>query len=386
MLRFLTAGESHGQNLTVILEGLPAGLSLSSREINVDLARRQRGYGRGGRMQIERDQAQITAGVRRGETLGSPLALVIPNRDWENWQTLMAVEPVSPPRGEGRLTRPRPGHADLVGALKYGREDVRDILERASARETAARVAAGAVAKALLKALGAAVGSWVESIGPEAAAKLSGAPRTLARLAERSDVRCPQPAAASRMRRAIDRAAAAGDTLGGVFIVAAWGLAPGLGSHVHWDRKLSTRLAGALASIPAVKGVEIGMGFSAAAWPGSKVHDVITYRRGSFNRQTNHAGGLEGGMTTGEPLWLRVAMKPIATLRRPLRSVDLRTKKTLAAGYERSDVCAVPAAAVVGEAVLALELAKAYQEKFGGDSIREMAENLRAFQRAVAKR
>ncbi|MEW6516936.1 MAG: chorismate synthase [candidate division FCPU426 bacterium] len=386
MLRFLTAGESHGQGLTVVLEGLPAGLSLTARDISRDLARRQQGYGRGGRMQIERDQAQITAGVRLGETLGSPLALWIPNRDWANWQALMAVEPAAWPKGASRLTRPRPGHADLVGALKYGRTDMRDILERASARETAARVAAGAAAKALLKALGVTVGSWVERIGSEAAANLSGAPASLARRAERSDVRCPQPAAASRMRRAIDRAAAAGDTLGGVFAVSAWGAAPGVGSHVHWDRRLDARLAGALASIPAIKGVEFGEGFAAAARPGSQVHDVINYRRGGFGRKTNHAGGLEGGMTTGEPLLLRLAMKPIATLRKPLASVDLATKKSRAAGYERSDVCAVPAAAVVGEAVLALELAKAYQEKFGGDSVREMAENLRAYRRAVARR
>ncbi len=386
MLRFLTAGESHGQALTVILEGLPAGLPLTPRAINLELARRQRGYGRGGRMQIERDQVQITAGVRRGETLGSPLAMMIPNRDWVNWQALMAVEPAPWPRGASRLTRPRPGHADLVGALKYGRQDLRDILERASARETAARVAAGAVAKALLRAVGAAVGSWVERIGSAAVIRLTGAPRTLALQAERSDVRCPQPAAAGRMRRAIDRATAAGDTLGGIFTVAAWGVVPGLGSHAHWDRRLSTRLAGALASIPAVKGVEEGLGFGAAAWPGSRVHDVITYRQGRFARRTNHAGGLEGGMSTGEPVLLRAVMKPIATLRRPLKSVDLETKKSQTAGYERSDVCAVPAAAVVGEAMVALELARAYQEKFGGDSVRELAENLRAYRRALSKR
>jgi chorismate synthase len=386
MLRFLTAGESHGPQLTVILEGLPAGLPLAAERIDRELRRRQQGHGRGGRMAIESDRVRILSGVRFGQTLGSPVTLVIANRDWANWAERMASEGPAP-RGLELVTRPRPGHADLSGVLKYGRRDVRDILERASARETAARVAAGAVAKVLLGRLGIELGSWVERIGIVPAGKLDRTPKVLAAAAERSVVRCPNATAARSMRRAIDHARAAGDTLGGVFTVAAWGLPAGLGSHVHWDRRLDGQLAAALMSIPAIKGVEIGMGFAAAARSGSEVHDEIRWRRGSgFFRATNRAGGLEGGMTTGEPLLLRAAMKPIATLRRPLRSVELATKRSIAAGYERSDTCAVPAAAVVGEAVTALTLAQACQEKFGGDSLDEMRANWRHYLQALARR
>jgi chorismate synthase len=387
MLRFLTAGESHGPALSVILEGLPAGLPLAAADIDEQLQRRQQGYGRGGRMQIERDRAQITAGVRHGETLGSPLALTIVNRDWENWRVSLAAAGPAPKTGIVRLTRPRPGHADLAGALKYGRTDLRDILERASARETAARVAVGAVARILLGHLGVVLGSWVESIGAVRLPKISGVPVVLAKKAESSDVHCPDVKTSAAMRRAIDAAQTDGDTLGGIFVVSAWGLVPGIGSHVHWDRRLDARLAAALMSIPAIKGVETGPGFANAALPGSRVHDEIIRRPGfGYGRTSNAAGGLEGGMTTGEPLWLRAAMKPIATLKKPLRSVDMKTKKAQAAGYERSDVCAVPAAAVVGEAMTAWELACAYQEKFGGDSLPEMLTNFRNYRQGLKNR
>jgi chorismate synthase len=285
------------------------------------------------------------------------------------------------------LVRPRPGHADLVGVLKYNRHDIRDILERASARETAARVAAGACAKMMLETFGVTLGSWVESIGSVKIRYDQRSEREMMQAAEKSDVRCPDPAAAQKMHRAIDRVIADGDTLGGVFVVAALGLPPGLGSHVQWDRKLDMHLAGAMMSIPAIKGVAIGLGFETAGLPGSQVHDVITYRQGKgYGRKTNHAGGLEGGMTTGKPLLVKAAMKPIATLKQPLRSVDMETKKNLEAGYERSDHCAVPAAGVVGEAMVAMELVKAWQEKFGGDSLHETTANWKAYLRQVAKR
>jgi chorismate synthase len=373
--------------LSLIVEGLPAGLPLAAGDIDRQLQRRQSGYGRGGRMLIERDQVQITAGVRHGETLGSPLALTIINRDFENWRKSMAAEGPAPKDGVHRLTRPRPGHADLVGALKYDREDLRDILERASARETAARVAAGTVARLLLDQLGVALGSWVESIGAAVLAKSMGEPAVLSKRAEASDVHCPDPKTSAAMRRAIDAAGAAGDTLGGVFVVAAWGLVPGIGSHVQWDRRLDARLAAALMSIPAIKGVEAGSGFENARRPGSRVHDEIIRKRGlGYGRASNTAGGLEGGMTTGEPLWLRAAMKPIATLKKPLKSVDMKTKKTQAAGYERSDVCAVPAAAVVGEAMAAWVLAGGYLEKFGGDSLTELKANWRNYWQRIKAR
>jgi chorismate synthase len=359
-LRWLTAGESHGPELVVIVEGLPAGLTIDRAEIDRDLARRQQGYGRGGRMKIEADRAEIVAGVRGGETIGSPVALRIANKDHASWVGRMGADPFpSPPEP---LTRPRPGHADLAGGLKYDRRDLRDVLERASARETAARTGAGALARALLAACGARVSSRVISIGDES---IDGDEATFE----------------ARTHEAIHRASHAGDTLGGVFEVVADGLPPGLGSHVHWDRKLDGLLAQALMSIPAIKGVEIGLGFEAARRPGSEVHDPIEFDASArrFTRPTNGAGGLEGGITNGMPLVCRAAMKPISTLRRALPSVDIRTKEHVDAAFERSDVCAVPAAAVVGEAMVCLVLADALLDKTGGDSMVEVLANLASY-------
>lgn len=381
--RFVTAGESHGPALTALVEGLPSGLPLETAFIDHELRRRQGGYGRGGRMRIESDRAEILSGVRHGETLGSPLTLQIRNRDWENWTRVMSASPL--PEGEEdaemrRVFQPRPGHADLVGVMKYGRRDARDILERASARETAARVAAGAVAKRLLEELGVRIGSHVVSLGGIAAEPSADLPESLNDVADASPVRCLDPEAEERMIDAIDTAKRKGDTLGGVFEVVVRGLPAGLGSHVSWDRKLDGRLAGALMSIQAIKGVEIGLGFEAAARPGSRVHDEILsgpelHRAGGYGRGGNSAGGLEGGITTGAPLVLRGAMKPISTLMRPLRTVDLRTGEPAEAVRERSDVCALPAAGVVGEAMTALVLADAVLEKFGGDSLAELRRN-----------
>ncbi len=381
MLRSLTAGESHGAALLVVLEGLPAGLPLVAADIDRDLARRQQGYGRGGRMQIERDAAELLSGVRHGLTLGSPLSIQIINRDWANWQEQMDPAPSGTP-GDPPVTRPRPGHADLAGSAKYLHNDIRNVLERASARETAARVAAGAVARRLLAELGVSVGSRVVSIGAVVAPEAKPAPPLYER-AERCDVRCGDPAAAAAMRQAIDAAREAGDSLGGVFEVAAFGVPPGLGSHVQWDRKLDGRLAQALLSIQAIKAVEIGLGFAAAARPGSRVHDPISYEPNApgwrYRRPTNNAGGIEGGISNGEPIIGRAAMKPIATLYQPLPSVDIRTHAPFAAGVERSDICAVPAAAVVGEAALAWVLADAFLEKLGGDSMEEITFRHRAW-------
>jgi chorismate synthase len=374
--RFLTAGESHGEALTAIIEGMPAGLPLTEADIDADLARRQRGYGRGGRMKIERDQVHISAGVRWGVTLGSPITLSIQNRDWENWKHTMAVgEPAAgaPPK---TVTRPRPGHADLVGAMKYGHRDIRNVLERSSARETTARVAVAGVAKRLLGHFGITILSHVTEIGGVRIAELSLPWDEIARRAEESEVRCADPQAERAMVEAIDDAKAKGDTLGGVFEVVGLGCPVGLGSYVHWDRKLDGRLAMAFCSIHAIKGAEIGMGFEAARRPGSQVHDEIVFDAAAgFSRTSNSAGGLEGGVTNGQPLIVRAAMKPISTLRRPLRSVDLETKEAVEAVVERSDVCAVPAAGVVGEAMMALVLAEAFLEKFGGDSIDEIRRN-----------
>jgi len=390
---FVTAGESHGRGMLVILEGVPAGLPLSSLDVARELARRQRGYGRGGRMQIERDQGEFTAGVRLGETLGSPLSVWIPNRDHGNWKVAMAVDPQPGASDEElrRVTLPRPGHADLVGVLKYDRSDARDVLERSSARETSARVAAGAVARRLLEEFGIQIGSHVVSLGPVVAARPDPFPDALNEVADPSPVRCLDEDATRAMMTEIDAAAAAGDTLGGVFEVVAAGLPVGLGSHVSWDRRLDARLAGALMSIQAMKGVEIGLGFAAAALRGSAVHDEIERdpaRRlsGGFRRRRNHAGGLEGGTTTGEPLVVRVAMKPLSSLTRPLDSIDLRTGRKAEAVRERSDVCAVPAAGVVGEAMVALVLADAMREKFGGDSLGEMRVNYEAYIRRIEAR
>jgi chorismate synthase len=379
-LRLQTAGESHGPQLIALLEGIPAGLPLLAADIDPDLARRQRGYGRGARMKIEHDRAHITGGVRGGETLGGPIALVIENRDHPSWTGSMSAAPFASPPDP--LTRPRPGHADLAGGLKHDRKDLRDILERASARETAARVAAGAVCKKLLAAAaGADVFAHVVAIGPAAAHTDALSLADLRDRARASDLACADPCAEETMRAAIRDAAHQGDTLGGVFEVIATGLPPGLGSHVAWDRKLDGRIAQALMSIPAIKGVEIGPGFESARRLGSDVHDPIEYDEsaGLFTRPTNRAGGLEGGITNGMPVRARAAMKPISTLKRPLASVDIVTKRPFEAAFERSDVCAVPAASVVGEAMLAFVLADALLEKHGGDSLVELTRNLQGY-------
>jgi len=362
-VRFLTGGESHGPALTAIVEGLPAGLPLELAQVDAELRRRQAGYGRGGRMQIEQDHAEILGGWLRGQTTGAPLVLQIANRDWAN--------------GQGRdlpaVTVPRPGHADYAGAVKYGLDDARPILERASARETAARVAVGAAARALLAQFDIALGSYVEQIGAARAEIPDLALPALWALAEASDVRCPDAAGAGAMRAAVDAARAAKDSLGGIFVVGAVGLPVGLGSHVHWERRLDARLAAALMSVPAIKGVEIGSAFENAGRPGTAVHDeLFPGPDGRPTRQTNRAGGIEGGMSNGAPLIARAAMKPIPTTLTQRRSVDLRTGRPAMTEYQRSDVCAVPAAAVVGEAMVAWVLADALAEKLGGDSLAEM--------------
>jgi chorismate synthase len=393
---FRTAGESHGPGLVAVVEGVPAGLELeATRHIDVELRRRQGGYGRGGRMAIEEDRAEVLGGVRLGETLGGPIALVIRNRDWENWRTAMAIEPPAP-GGDADLRRvhlPRPGHADLVGVLKYHRTDARDILERASARETAARVAAGAIARRLLQAAGITIGSHIVRLGDVVARPPAAWPHDLNAAADASPLRTLDPDAEADMIAAIDAAREAGDTLGGVFEVVATGVTAGLGSYVSWDRRLDGRLAGALMSIPAMKGVEIGLGFEAATRPGSRVHDEIHYdpdwsirHTGGYKRPSNHAGGLEGGITTGAPVVARVAMKPLSSLMRPLASVDLRTKDPADAIRERSDVAALAAAGVVGEAMVAMVLADALLEKFGGDSMTELLRNLAGYQDDLERR
>lgn len=397
-LTFSTAGESHGKALVALVEGLPAGLPVSAEWVDRELVRRMQGYGRGARMKIERDHIEWLSGVRAGETLGTPVAMLIPNRDWANWEDVMAHEAAQP--GElrrRRVTRPRPGHADLVGVLKYDRVDARDILERASARETTARVAAGALARRLLDEFGVEVGSHVVSLGGIAAARPAELPVPLNDAADRSEVRILDPSVEAEIIRRIDAAKKAGDTLGGEVEVVARGVVVGLGSHVSWDRKLDGRLAGMLMSIPAVKAVEIGMGVEAARRPGSEVHDPIDGassapppepgdRRAGFRRRTNNAGGLEGGITTGEPLVIRVAMKPISTLMSPLPTVDLATGGPANAQSERSDVTAVPAMGVIAEALTALVLADAMLEKFGGDSLGEMRRNFDGYVAALGAR
>jgi len=352
MLRFLTAGESHGKGLVSILEGMVADLPLSADDINYELARRQQGYGRGGRMQIEKDEVEIISGVRFGKTLGSPISFIIWNKDWDNWKEIMAV---NGPTGQQAkpVTNLRPGHADLAGTIKYNQKDIRNILERASARETAARVAIGAIAKQFLKEFKIGIKSRVLEIGG---------------LTNEEEIKA-----------AIDRAQDIGDSLGGVFEVKAVNVPIGLGSHVHYDLRLSSKLAAAIMSIPAIKGFEIGMGFGCAKLPGSKVHDEIFYSDGKYSHKTNNAGGIEGGMTNGESVVVRAAMKPIATIKKPLKSVDLLTKKTVEAHVERADVCAVPAAAVIGEAMVAYEIASALLQKFGGDSLGETKSNYEVF-------
>lgn len=383
MLRYLNAGESHGKGLMAVLEGVPAGLSLTTETINRDLARRQGGYGRGGRMRIEKDQIEFYCGVRKGETLGSPLGLMIRNRDWDNWQDVMASEP-GPPSTERVVTRPRPGHADLVGAMKYGHRDIRNVLEKASARETAIRVAIGSVAKVLLAEFDVQVVSYTVRIGSVVAPRVDDYAAAFER-AEQSQVRCADAATSDNMIEHIRSAKHKGDSLGGVFEVVVTNPPVGLGSYAQWDRRLSARLAMAAMSIQAMKGVEIGMGFESAQRFGSEVHDDIypSEIRPGFERKTNNAGGVEGGMTNGQPVILRVAMKPIATLYQPKHSVDIRTKEPFEATVERSDVCTVPAAGVVGEAVIAYEMANAMLEKFSGDSLDEMKRNFAAYQEYV---
>lgn len=384
MLRFLTAGESHGPCLTTIVEGVPAGFAIDLGAVNRDLWRRQQGYGRGGRMAIEKDEAVFKSGVRFGRTLGSPVTMVVENRDWKNWQKKMSADPADRDP-KWTVTRPRPGHADLTGVLKYDLEDVRDVLERASARETTARVAVGALAKELLRPFGIRVLGWVAEIGGIAADHAGGDPEAIFAAAEGSRVRMADAAAEERIVAAIDAAKKQGDTLGGVVEVVAVGLPPGLGSHVHWDRKLDGRLAGALLSLQSAKGVEIGLGFEMARRPGSRVHDEIFWdeARREYVRRSNNAGGTEGGMSSGAPLVVRVAFKPLSTLMSPLHSVDVRSKQEALGTIERSDVCAIPAAAVIAETVVAFEIARAFFEKFGGDSAREIARNHDGYLRQV---
>ncbi len=385
MLRFLTAGESHGQALVTLIDGMPSGIPIKAEDINHELARRQKGYGRGGRMKIEQDKAQILTGIRAGKTIGSPIALKIDNKDWDNWKKIMDVaqEDVSSTKV---VHHPRPGHADLSGGIKYDQRDLRNILERASARETAARVAAGAVARRFLSEFGVEIVGHVVNLGGVEVAEGRPPLKKIARISEESELRCIDSKAENDMRVVIDRAKHHGDSLGGVIEILVEGLPVGLGSHTQWDRKLDGLLAQSLMSIQAIKGVEIGMGFQMAGLPGSEVHDEIYHApRKGFFRKTNRAGGLEGGMTNGEMLVLRAVMKPLSTLYRPLQSVHIDTKEVYQAAVERTDITAVPAAAVVGENAVAWTLAGAFLEKFGGDSLREIRRNYEGYQHQVAK-
>ena len=381
-LKFTTAGESHGPGLVAVVEGLPAGLEITPDDLDRDLARRQLGHGRGGRMKIESDRAQVWAGIRHGRTLGSPVALLIENRDHKNWAERMSPWPVEDQIDEVHL--PRPGHADLAGAMKFGHSDVRNVLERASARETAARVAAGGLAKAFLRPVGITVHSHVVQIGSEQAPPLEiTGPDDFAGVDE-SPVRCLDQGASVAMVAEIDRARKANESLGGVFEVWAFGVLPGLGSHISWDTRLDGRLAWALMSIHAMKGVEIGAGFDLAGRVGSQAHDEIFWsEEHGFVRDTNRAGGFEGGMTSGEPVVARVAMKPLPTLTKPLRSVDIESKRPAEALRERTDSCTVPAAGVVGEAMVALELARACREKFGGDAMADVLGAVSAYRERI---
>ncbi len=374
MIRFLTSGESHGPALTTIVDGFPAGLPVTAAYIDEQLKRRQGGYGRGGRMKIESDRVAILSGIRGGYTLGSPISLSIENRDWANWREIMDPGPGAL-LAERVVTRPRPGHADLPGAIKYGHRDMRNVLERSSARETAARVAAGSLARRLLEELGVRVVGLVTAIGQVQASPGELPPEQLAGMAAVSELYCPDSIAEKEMIKAIDKAKEDGDSLGGVFEIRVYGLPPGVGGFTQWDRRLDGRLAGALMGIQAIKGVEVGLGFKAAAMPGSRVHDDIFYsRERGYYRKDNGAGGIEGGMTNGETVVVRAAMKPIPTLYKPKQSVDIETKEVFVASVERSDVCAVPAACVVGEAAVAWEIAGACLEKFGGDTLAEIKE------------
>jgi|SRR5215471_2698242 len=382
MFRFTTAGESHGRALVAIVEGLPAGLPVNIDEINHELWRRQQGYGRGARMKIEQDRAEIFSGVRHGLTLGSPLALIIENKDWANWQDVMATdEREIAPEKSRRVKRPRPGHADLAGGLKYDVRDLRNVLERASARETTARVACGALAKQLLAAFGVKILSHVIQLGGIPAVPLELTFDQISAIPDNSLLNCADQGAEQKMIELIDKTKSEGDTLGGIFEVVARKVPPGLGSHTSWDQKLDGRLAQAIMSIHAVKAVAIGAGIEASSLPGSEVHDEILYNEENreFIRETNRAGGLEGGVTNGEELRIRGHLKPISTLRRALRSIDIDTKQEEKAAFERSDVTVVPAAGVIGEAMVALTLAAAMREKFGGDSLGEMKRNFEGY-------
>lgn len=388
-MRYLTAGESHGPQLTAIVEGVPAGLSITAEDINLDLSRRQKGHGRGRRMQIEKDEVQITSGIRHGKALGSPIALVVENNDWKHWTNIMGIEPLED--GEEKdikrqITRPRPGHADLNGAIKYGHRDIRNVLERSSARETTVRVAVGAVAKKLLAELGIKVAGHVVEIGSIKAEKTEySSIEELQRVTEESPVRCLDENAAVKMMQAIDDAKSNGDSIGGVVEVIVEGMPACVGSYVHYDRKLDSKIAAAIVSINAFKGVEFGIGFEAARRFGSEVHDEIIWSEETgYSRKTNRLGGLEGGMSTGMPIVVRGVMKPIPTLYKPLQSVDIETKEPFSASIERSDSCAVPAASVVAEAVVAWEIANAILEQFGSDrmdSIREHVQEMREYAR-----
>jgi chorismate synthase len=391
MMKYVTAGESHGPALVVIISGVPAGFALTSASINDDLRRRQSGYGRGGRMKIEHDEVRILSGLRFGKTLGSPVALEIENHDWKNWSKRMAQEGKAP-RDLVLEQSPRPGHADLMGALKIGTRDCRDVLERASARETATRVAAGAVAKAYLAHFGVEIGSYVTRIGdvllPEAEVKRKRGVFSSSKI-EASAVRCPDEQTSARMTAAIDAAREAGESLGGWFTVTVTGLVPGIGGYAEAGERLTGRIGGALLSIPAIRGVEFGLGFAAGTLPGSQVHDPIIYSKeagafGHISRTSNNAGGLEGGMTTGEPLIVHAVMKPIPTMTSPLQTFSLSTREPVEASKERSDVCAVPAAAVVAEAQLALVLATAYMDKFGRDTLDDALRSFKSYSTRVA--
>jgi chorismate synthase len=383
MLRFLTAGESHGPALIVILEGMPAGVPIQRKLIADELARRRLGYGRGPRMKIEQDQLELLSGVRFGFTLGSPISLLIRNSEWSKWERVMSPE--GSPAGNV-LTEPRPGHADLAGMQKYGFDDARNVLERASARETAARSAAGALAKQFLARIGISIVSHVVAIGSaEARTDLRPLPADLEAI-DASQVRCFDPDAEAEMIRQIEAAGEVGDSLGGVMEVIAYGILPGLGSHVHWDRRLDARLAQALMSIQAIKGVEIGDGFSVARLRGSESHDEIFYEEGDYLRRTDRAGGTEGGISMGGTIRARAAMKPLSTLKRPLQTVDVNTKEAVTAFKERTDVCSVPAAGVVGEAMVALVLADAVLEKFGGDSLDDIQTAISAYRARIGGR
>jgi chorismate synthase len=383
-MRYLTAGESHGPQLTTIIEGVPSGLALTAEDINKELARRQKGYGRGRRMQIEKDQAKIFSGVRHGQTLGSPITLVIENRDWAHWTKIMGIEPLENGTEEEikrKITRPRPGHADLNGGIKYGHRDLRNVLERSSARETTARVAAGAVAKKILSELGIKIAGHVLEIGGIKAKNINYTSlEELQHVTEQSPVRCFDSEAEKEMMRKIDEAKENGDSIGGVVEVIVEGVPAGVGSYVHYDRKLDAKIAAAIVSINAFKGVEFGIGFDAARRPGSEVHDEIIWSKDKgYLRKTNNLGGFEGGMTTGMPIVVRGVMKPIPTLYKPLQSVDIETKEPFEASIERSDSCAVPAASVVAEAVVAWEIASAIVDQFGQDRMEVIKENLEKF-------